>query len=184
MSAGEPEQQLELFTLEGRSVPRVRHERHGYVAWHMRYDQAMLAGIGAVIAITVVFASGVERGKHLVRGERVARVSTEAPAAPNRPVPLIAQPPTAEPTAPNTTKKTATTSGKERRYAIQVVTYTRAQLAQRELQRLHALGERAFLMKRNSHTVVYVGPFPSSDHATQKLSGLKNRYQDCFVKSL
>ena len=70
------------------------------------------------------------------------------------------------------------------RYAIQVVTYSQPQLAKKELARLTADGERGFLLMRNSHTVVYVGPFPSKLNATEKLALLRRRYQDCFVKTL
>lgn len=70
------------------------------------------------------------------------------------------------------------------RCAIQVVTYTRAQSAKRELDRLIARGERAFLVMRKGRTMVYVGPFPSQTQASEKLITLKTRYQDCFVKIL
>jgi cell division septation protein DedD len=67
---------------------------------------------------------------------------------------------------------------------VQVVSYTQAQRAKQELDRLHSNGEPAFLIMRNGYTVVFVGPFPSKDDALGKISGLRNRYRDCFVKSL
>ena len=70
------------------------------------------------------------------------------------------------------------------RYAVQVVTFTRATAAKREMDRLHASGERAFLVMGNGRTIVYVGPFPSKSNAVEKVSTLKSRYQDCFVRTL
>ena len=70
------------------------------------------------------------------------------------------------------------------RYAIQVVAYSRMQHARQELERLRARGERAFLVMRNGRTIVFVGPFPSKGNAIEKLTSLKARYQDCFVKTL
>ena len=70
------------------------------------------------------------------------------------------------------------------RYAVQVVTYTRPELAKRELDRLQARGERAFLVMREGRTVLYVGPFPSKQNARDKLTSLKPHYQDCFLKTL
>ncbi len=70
------------------------------------------------------------------------------------------------------------------RYAIQVVTYSEPHLAKQELDRLQARGERAFLIMREGRTNVYVGPFPSRDNASQKLTMLKTRYQDCFLRTL
>ena len=69
-------------------------------------------------------------------------------------------------------------------YAVQVVSYRQPQLAKRELNRLQGLGERAFLMLRGGYAVLYVGPFPSKEHALEKLVGLKTRYQGCFLKVL
>jgi cell division septation protein DedD len=65
-----------------------------------------------------------------------------------------------------------------------VVTYRQPQLAKRELERLQAKGERAFLMSRKGLTVLCVGPFPSKDNAKEKLVQLKDRYQGCFLKTL
>ncbi len=74
-------------------------------------------------------------------------------------------------------------SGKSR-YAVQVATYTQPKLAQAEMQRLRSHGEIAFMVIREGHTAVYVGPFPSRDHASEKLVVLKSKYQGCFVKTL
>ena len=134
--------------------------------------------------------------------ERAAR---PMPSTPTNPV----EPQTAPPAAPQakpksrvasataastTTKASASTTRREApkaqagkgngRYAIQVVTFTRAQAAKRELDRLIARGERAFLVMRKDRTVVYVGPFPSQTRASEKLTMLKTRYQDCFLKIL
>lgn len=78
---------------------------------------------------------------------------------------------------------TARQAGKSR-YAIQVVTFSRPNLAKQELDRLQARGERAFLVMRDGRTRVYVGPFPSKDNASQKLTSLRGRYQDCFLRTL
>ena len=75
------------------------------------------------------------------------------------------------------------TAGKSR-FAIQVVAYRRLPQARRELELLQARGERAFLVMRDGRTIVYVGPFPSKGNAAEKLTALKARYQDCFVKTL
>jgi cell division septation protein DedD len=70
------------------------------------------------------------------------------------------------------------------RYAIQVIAYSRMPQARQELERLRARGERAFLVMRNGRTIVFVGPFPSKGNAVEKLTSLRTRYQDCFVKTL
>lgn len=70
------------------------------------------------------------------------------------------------------------------RYAVQLASYSQPQLAKRALAQLQAKGERAFLIMREGRTIVYVGPFPSKGHASEKVADLKVHYQDCFVRSL
>ena len=186
---------------------------------HLRHDQAMLCAMAGVIGCTVVFAGGVERGKRLVRAERMLlsrqgpapapSASSSAPAAPTASAPsdageaeaakpkspaAPAQAPTKikvktryvdAPAVQSTEAGAAAPSGSgSGRYAVQVVSYTQVRLAQQELRRLQGTGERAFLIMRNGLTVVYVGPFPSKQNAREKSANLKDRYQDCFVRTL
>ncbi len=198
------ENQLELFDVQGSSTSS-SHRKETWAGWslHLRYDQLLLGSIASLIGLTVIFAFGVERGKQLVRSERVllARLPSQdaqAPAAtpmtlPERPVaaipakPVVAATPSTQqllvPAQPVLSKPSSSPTLTSR-YAIQVVTYSQPHLAKKELDRLQAIGERAFLVTRQGHTVVYVGPFPSKSNASQKLTQLKGRYQDCFLKTL
>ena len=214
MAVERRENQLELFELRPEAPPRPHRELVDRIFLQLRYDQLVLAGMAGVISVTIVFACGVERGKQLVRSERslLARqqpAPTHHPARTDRGAPsteaapateAAAEAPKGKPApAPATTPKLkpasrlastgeaaaskAVPSGTSR-YAIQVVTYSRPQLARQELERLKARGERAFLVILDGHTRVYVGPFPSKTHAAEKLSTLKAAYRDCFVRAL
>lgn len=207
MAVERRENQLELFELRPEAPPRPHRELVDRIFLQLRYDQLVLAGMAGVISVTIVFACGVERGKQLVRSERslLARqqpAPTHHPARTDRGAPsteatpateAAAEAPKGKPApAPATTPKlkpatrlaaTAAVPGASR-YAIQLITYSRPQLARQELERLKAKGERAFLRIVNGHTRVYVGPFPSKTHATEKLSTLKAAYRDCFVRAL
>ena len=207
------ENQLELFEMRPQAPPRPHRELVDRLFFQLRYDQLVLAGMAGVIGVTVIFAGGVERGKQLVRSERalLARQPSAPALQPSRPAAdssstkaapaeAAAEAPKDKPsTAPATTPKLkpatrlAATDGVAAsaaavpgtsRYAIQVITYSRPQLARQELERLKAKGERAFLLIVNGHTRVYVGPFPSKTHAAEKLSTLKAAYRDCFVRAL
>lgn len=202
-----PEQgkQLELFELTHQSAPRPHHrDTLGRVLLQLRHDQLVLVTMAGVIGLTIIFASGVERGKQLVRTERaiLARQQTapstpqtqEAVAAVDRgesparqvstatPVPVTAAPMT----APAQKKKVpAKIPGGKSRYAVQVVTFSQPKSAKKEMDQLRAGGEPAFLAIRDGgRTIVYVGPFPSKDNAVEKVSTLKTKYRDCFVKTL
>jgi cell division septation protein DedD len=65
-----------------------------------------------------------------------------------------------------------------------VVSYSQPQLAKQELERLTQRGEPAFLMETNQLTILCVGPFATREHAKAKLTNLRPRYRDCFVRSL
>ena len=208
------EGQLELFDVTQQPAPRLHRETWGRVWLQLRYDQLVLTGIGGLLGIAVIFAFGVERGKQLARTERplLARVES-APAAEQGAKPAKQAVSEPETTVKPATKPASTTpsvapkkkeparvaskssskkpgaskkpvaSGKSR-YAIQVVTFAKAQLAKQELDRLLAKGEPAFLVMREGRTRVYIGPFSSKGNASERLSQLKLRYQDCFVKTL
>ena len=184
--------QLELFELSEQR-PRLRPERFEWVRLHLRYDQLIIIGIGSLIGCTMVFAVGVERGKQLARSERVLLAHQEpvppsaSPSTPSRVTTKPAPPSTEEaseplkaPAKPAPAQKVPTKS----RYAVQVVTYTRAQLARMELERLQRGGETAFLVMRDGRTILYVGPFHLKADASEKLVTLKTKYRDCFIKTL
>ena len=205
------ENQLELFELSSQPAAPPTREPAGRLVFHLRHDQIVLTGMAGLIGLTVIFACGVERGKQLVRSERglLARQQPERSTAPAvEPTASVGKPKTepvvqsaksvaagaktaSETKKPNTAPSRlpadsparAIKTGKSR-YAIQVVTYSRPQLAKQEMDRLRARGEPAFLIIREGRVAVYVGPFPSKDHASEKLAGLKNRDQDCFLKTL
>ena len=197
MGFGRNEDQLELFDLASAPVPRPRRELLGRILLQLRHDQLVLVGIVGLIGLTVVFACGVERGKQLVRTELFAQQHEPvgSPVVATGTAPGSAQPamtmeertpasvPSVSPPAPKAAPPKKPLGGRSR-YAVQVVTYSRPQLAKLELERLKARGEAAFLVIREGRTRVYVGPFPSRSNADKKLAQLKTRYQDCFVKSL
>lgn len=209
MASGDGENQLELFDLANQPTVKVRRESFGRFLVHLRYDQAILLSIGGLLSLTVIFACGVERGKLLVRSEqlRIARQmpvqsaassgskepkapeagkQTSAPKA-DAEAPVRSEAETSTPKlkqAKQKVKVAESPSLSKSRYAIQVVTFARAQSAKEELDRLRVGGQPAFIVIREGRTIVYVGPFPSKDNATDKLASLKSKYQGCFIRTL
>ncbi len=184
------EGQLELFAATGPASMPTRRLSIGRVSLSLRYDHLVVASIGALIGSAIIFAFGVERGKQLARSEHRApllparALAQEAPVSPQPTAPRGAVPSArAVAERPRATPQKERTPGKTR-YAIQVVTYSRVQFARREMQRLEATGERAFLVTGDGRTQVYVGPFTTKANASEKLLALRERYHDCFVRSL
>ena len=208
MGPGDGENQLELFDLANQPSARMRRSSLGRFFVHLRYDQAILLGIGTLLGLTVIFACGVERGKRLVRSEQfqvarqvqpaanppIAEASRQQPAVKLAVPRLDAAMPAKEqgaapsPASPKAAKQKVKVADKpalsKSRYAVQVVTFARPQLAKMELDRLRTTGEPAFIVIREGRTVVYVGPFPSKEYASDKLASLKSKYQGCFIKTL
>lgn len=185
-------QQLYLFKVPAERA--VHPEPLCIGALSLRPDHVLLSLMFGLIGLSVIFALGVERGRQVAQvqppllaprePEVKAKASTppveaEIPSSRRDIAPSPAAP---KPRVPKAPVKVAT--GGSSQCAIQVVTYSQPMLAQQELQRLHQRGERAFLMKRQGRTVLYVGPFPSKAHAATKLTSLRHQYRDCFVKSL
>ena len=171
-----PEQgdQLELFELTRQSAPRPHRETLGRFLLQFRYDQLLLAAMAGIIGLTVVFATGVERGKQLARAER-AMLARQQPVPADHPVPVhavaaaertdrsvpqaaagvpapVVSPPvvtgsatpatvTAGPSPAQKKEPVKAKAGKSR-YAVQVVTFSRPQLAKQAMDRLRAKGER------------------------------------------
>ena len=188
--------QLELFAT---ALPHASIRRGALPigSLHIRADHAMLLTIAGLIAVTVVFAAGVERGKQVARAERPllnsktsstqltpSRAPTPSHGASERPASSGAVSP-ATPSPKSTPRKAGkTTVAGGPGYAIQVVSYRKPDLARRELQRLQQRGEPAFLVMKQGLTVLCVGPFFSKATASTKLTGLKRQYEDCFIRSL
>ena len=196
MSLRNSEQQLELFSGGTQSSAPQRPGIGGRWFLQLGYDQLILTGIGCLIGIAIIFACGVERGKQLARVEDMSTVrqislaeATQSAVRSSTATALTASKQfegkkdggIETPKTKSSNKATLTGIA---RYAIQVVSYSRLQLARQELQRLQARGEHAFLVTQEGRMVVCVGPFPSQSHAHQKLVTLKARYQDCFIKTL
>lgn len=187
--------QLELFDILQPPAPQ-RKQALGVLQVHLRHDQAIISGIAALIGLTVVFAMGVERGKQIVRVDReggahavsIQAVSASETSLEGTPetahadrTPVKRIEPAVSPVQKQAVPIELTPSG----YAVQVVTYTRKQLAQTEMKRLEQDGEDAFIREYSSgHAVLYVGPFVRKDVAKEKSVALKSRYHDCFVKTL
>ncbi len=197
--------QLELFDLARQQAPLLRREAAGRFSFAMRHDQLILAAIGSLIGLTVIFACGVERGKQLARGEQplldnpvpadANQANASVAAEPAAAKLVVAAPNAARPASAKTTLVPAESSvadkavnvpakSAEGKFAVQLVTYSKPQLARQELQRLQDRGEKAFLVTRKGRVVLYAGPFESKNHATDRLAALRNRYQDGFVKTL
>ena len=159
-----PDTQLELFESPPQAPDR-RGVRAPVRSVSLRPDHAVLLMIIGLIGSAVVFAAGVERGKRLVRTERLLLSPHE---------PGLSRTPVATPKAVVSRP----------RFAIQVASYSQPKFAQQALQRLQQQGEQAFVVNKQDRMVVLIGPFSTKGQASARLTDLRRRYQDCFVRTL
>lgn len=203
MNALESDRQLELFDAPGQPSRR-RGAALPFANFTVHADHLVLLVIAGLICTSVVFALGVERGKRLalsdtsssdlraaVTGSPASRpleikTKTAGSSPPATTVPPQTAPVPMKTPAPKKTLKTPVrvVSDAPGSFAIQVVSYRNPALAQQELQRLRQQGEQAFLVRRTDRTLLCVGPFLTKARAGEKLASLRQRYQDCFVRSL
>ena len=194
--------QLEMFDSVPQGAPKPRPIFH-IGTLPVRYDHLVLVLLLGLVASSMVFAVGVERGKRLARVERTlvappiaaspsSTASSSAKSASSGTTKEAAESDAskdaapalkAAPAKPRKTPVKVAEAGVSK-FAMQVVTFRQPDRARQELQRLQQRGERAFLIKKSDRVTVLVGPFPSKAHAASRVAGLKGRYQDCFVKSL
>ena len=211
MTSMEPDPQLTLFNMPSQAPER--REFAPLSNLRIRQDHAVLLAMVGLIIFAMVFALGVERGKRLARGERLLlrspQAATPGPTEGTNSYDALKTAPVSSPTdgktraprhdvkqkqrergkesAPGMRKEPRTVAGNALQpgdYAIQVVTYRKADLAQEELQRLQGRGEEAFLLEKQGWVVLLVGPFATKARATSRLSGLKRKYEDCFIRRL
>ena len=174
-----PDEQLQLFDVPGQPARLRRSATPSLGHATLRHDHAVLLAMIVMIAASMLFAFGVERGKHVVQAERSRSSVMQTASAPEA---------ATIPTPAPQTRPSKLASSEEARFAVQVVSYRQAKFAQRELQQLQRQGENAFLLQRQGKTTVMVGPFLTKEHAASNVSRLRQRYReryrDCFIRTL
>ncbi len=145
------------------------------------YEVLIIALIGAVLAVSVVFSLGVERGRGLsgkdiaieepVMPETVEPVSVQVAEAPEPVVPAV-------PVAVETPKPAAGSSS----YTIQVASYKAKDMADKELSRLKSAGYSAEVIKKGSYYILCVGSFENKSSANKTLAEMKKKYKGCYTR--
>lgn len=70
------------------------------------------------------------------------------------------------------------------KYIIQVATYLKENMANREAEKLEDSGYPAFVSKKGKFMVIFVGEFNNKEKAEEKMKVLKKKYNDCILRRL
>jgi len=162
----------------------------------LSYETLIIILIGAVLAASVIFSLGVERGRSLVGAglEMSAPVQPVAALpAPEPIVPAVAEAVKQVTVKPEVVSKAAVTNVTaaskgnavpvtDKPYTIQVASYKTRDLIEKEVSRLKAMGYSTEVVKKGSYFILCVGSFSSKDAAKQTLALMEKRYKGCLIR--
>lgn len=199
-SKGYQQELFEEFEEPTRRPRFLRKKKFPQKFFSLRLSQEKLVflTIGLVVLLLVSFSLGVERGKRLSRIPQEAK-SPHPKLAARIQEPGLSKDENLKESARNPQTKIGAegqqqalaTPEKEtlppkaiRSYAVQVATYKREELAQRELKRLELEGYNSFVGRRGRYFEVCVGPYSNKADAEASLKALRKRYQDCLLRRM
>ncbi len=195
------ETQQELF-LEFSERPKAK-ERFPSIArpykpilFTTSLEQIILAGIIIILLCCFMFFLGVLRGKSLLQKEMGLTVA--GPSKPRIPqtVPAKAVPksmpvvkaavtqsrPSLKAPAVSLTPKPLATPDITKPYTIQLVTYKKRDLAEKDVAMLRKNGLYAFIIPSGDYFQVCEGQYATKEEAKKDLKLLSGRYKDCYLR--
>ncbi len=144
-------------------------------------EQALLAGILAILICCLMFFLGIVRGKALIPPEPASVAAVQniqkpsavlSAAAVEVPRPELKPPPNKISFKPDPTKP----------YTIQLVTYKKKDLAEKEVNALKKSGFYSFIIPSGDYYQVCVGQYISKENAGKDLKTVGVKYKDCFLR--
>jgi len=148
------------------------------------FERAIFISIGIIMALVVVYALGVERGKSMKLREiaRLARQVKAPVATPASPAPLkiASRPATVQVSVKNS--EIVQPKPENGIYTIVVVTFSNQNMAQQEVVRLKKEGFDAYVAPSNSYFQVRIGSYPSKESGQKMLNKVRRVYKDAYFK--
>ncbi|OGW84016.1 MAG: hypothetical protein A3C47_01415 [Omnitrophica bacterium RIFCSPHIGHO2_02_FULL_51_18] len=159
-------------------------------------EQILLAGILLVLTACLVFFLGILRGKSLTTSARPGIASVKpAAATPQGRNSTVRQPSVSVASmdrkiaqAQQATLKAkealpgALVPGLGKPYTIQLVTYKKEDLAEKEVAGLRKKGHTAFIIPSGDYYQVCAGQYVSKEDAHRNLKNFSDKFRDCFIR--
>ena len=150
-------------------------------------EQVILLVIMLILTGCLVFFLGVIRGKALYRKSGGVLTSRTAPPPPASPAVFSRQlattrPPPPVKTSPQTNAPVTAAADLSKPYTIQLVTYKKRELAEREVSALRRAGYFAAIIPSGDYYQVCVGQYGAKEEAKKDLKAFGARYKDCFLR--
>jgi septal ring-binding cell division protein DamX len=189
------EMQSELFTEFSKETKKPDRfpgvvKTHKPILWNTTVEHLILLGIGLILLCCFIFFLGVIRGKSLNSTPAADSYAVPAQAAVQVPRAAVASPaarqaaPQATPavTAPKTTPAVSQKDNPKKPYTIQLVTYKKKDLAQKEVATFRKAGYYSTVIPSGDYFLVCVGQYTNIDEARKDLKTFGARYKDCFLR--
>lgn len=141
--------------------------------------------IAIMMALVVVFAAGVERGRARKAKTQETLVPDAALVEPVLPIvvqkqlkmPVVVKPP--QDPAPSIRP-----SAEEARFTIQAVTFRKKDDAEASVGELSGDGFEAFIVPSGGYFQVRVGRYPDKGSAQKDLKRIRKQFSDCYIRKL
>lgn len=190
------EQQAELFTEFNKPKTPERFpgvtKTHKPLLWSTTVEQLILMGIGLILLCCFIFFLGVMRGKSLspqISGDPYRTQPTQAlvpkpamvvPAALPAAAPIVKPAPALS--LPPKIAAVPQKSNPKKPYTIQLVTYKKQDLAQKEVASFRKAGYYSVVIPSGDYYLVCVGQYANIEEAKKDLRFFGSKYKDCFLR--
>ena len=151
-------------------------------------EQIILGGIVLILAGCFIFFLGMIRGKSLSaqwKAERVVqqgvmpKPSGKTLEEKTASTVLLAKPVTA---IPNNSQTPLVTQNLAKPYTIQLATYKKQDLAEKEVAALRRAGFFSFIITSGDYYVVCAGQYENKDGASKDLKFFGSKYKGCYLR--
>lgn len=143
------------------------------------FEHLVLVSIGVIMIAVVAFSLGVEKGKRIakkegydisvsVNGVNEKASSKEVEHVEAAPVEVIEKPQVQLP----------------ERYTIQVASFVKKEIADKEASLLKAQGFDGFVLEKGKYSILCIGRFASRDNASKEQKLLRKKYSDCLIRKI
>ena len=153
------------------------------------YETLIIMLIGIVLAASILFSLGVERGRSLEFSSAISSPGAVQPVVEIPPANTVIEQPAevqkqavVKPEKKQEVVKTAPSAAADKPFTIQVASYKTRDLAEKELTRLKNKGYSSDILKKGDYFILCVGSYTKKELANQALPYWERRYKGCIVR--
>lgn len=169
----------------------------------LTFENVVVVFVFMIVSLIIAFSIGVERGRVRARmahsvTQFAVPVAVQTESVPSPEVMAVTMPqnmtglaqaaqgdlPSISVVAPIMDQPAAAQKDVDKGYTVQVASYKKESMAEKEAINLKREGFESFTMQKGDYVIICVGKFTSQDKAKQMLSKLKKRYKDSMIRSL